>query len=111
MANNSPPESNAANDHTARPGPNRNTHDRAATPIASNASANPSPAGKIGPNSASNTNAQRVKCARIASAFAANRASHRRTVLTGTPNSAAIRRYPRRRARASIAAPITAAAY
>jgi hypothetical protein len=53
VANSSPPESNAANGHTPRPGPNRNTHDPAATPIASNASANPSPAGKIAPNSAS----------------------------------------------------------
>ena len=90
------------------PGPNRNTHARAATAIASNASATPLPAGSTGPSSGSSATAHRVKCARICSARSTNRRSQPRTVSAGTPNRAAIRRYPSPATLASIAAPITA---
>ena len=83
--NNTPPLSRATSGH-ASPGPNRNTNARAATPIAVIASANALPAGATGPSSGSSANAQRAKCARIASASRANRRSHPRTVSSGTPS-------------------------
>jgi len=101
-----PAESIDTNDHTGLE-PNRNTHALTATAITSTASASAPPAGNTGPNSGSNANAHRVKCALIASARAANRRSQPRTVSAGTPNRPAISRCPSPRTFASIAAPIT----
>ena len=88
-------------------GPNRSTHARPATAIASNASTTTLPAAKIGPSIGSSTTAERVNSARITSAFASNRRTQPRTVPAGTPNRAAIGRCPSPPACASIAAPIT----
>ena len=95
VANSTPPDRTATNRHVARR-PSRSTHARTATPIASSASANPPPVGAIGESSASNANAHRVKCERIASALPANRRNHALTVPTGTASSRAIRTYPTR---------------
>jgi hypothetical protein len=61
LHNSTPPDSRQATRHTSSPAPNRSTHARAATAIASNASATPLPAGITGPSSGSSTTAHRVK--------------------------------------------------
>lgn len=106
LHNSTPADSTQAIRHGS-PGPNRNTHARAATAIASNTSAMVLPAGSTGPSSGSSATAHRVKCALISSARSANRRNQPRTVPAGTPNRQAIGRCPSPATFASIAAPIT----
>ncbi len=106
LPSSSPPDNRDAICHDAS-GPNRNTHARAATAIASNASATSLPAGITTPSSGSSATAQRVKCALISSARSANLRSQPRTVSGYAPNRAAIRRNPSPATFASIASPIT----
>ena len=91
LANNPPPVNRAARAHT-RPGPNRRTAARVATPTASTASATGLPVAAGGSEPGANANAHRVKNAAIAAARATNRRSQPRTVAAGTPNRSAIRR-------------------
>ena len=83
----------------------------AAAATATTASATAGPAGASGTGSALTAAATRVKTSRTWPARAANRRSHPRTVSSGIPSSAAIRRCPRPRAAAVTAAPITRASY
>ena len=95
--NNCPPLAAAATSHPVtaptRPAPaNRCRVAVNSTPIAATASAIPGPAGPGGATSTPVAIANPVKNTRTASARAANRRNHPRTVPAGTPNSAATRR-------------------
>lgn len=72
--------------------PKRNTNARAATAIASSASATAEPAGRIGVSAGSNAWAHTVKCTLIGSAQPAKRRSQPRTVDACTPSATAIAR-------------------
>ncbi len=91
LDNNLPPVAADAKRHGSH-GPSRRTAAAAATPIASIASANPDPAGQIGPSIGSNATAQRVKCSRTRPASASKRRSQPRTVHTVTPTTCAATR-------------------
>lgn len=81
-------------------------------PTAATASAIPDPAGPGGATSTPVAMANPVKNTRAASARAANRRNHSRTVPGGTPNNTATDRCPNPRAAfAANAAPITATEY
>ena len=92
MLDNSRPRLAAdANDHGAT-GANRNVAARAATATASTASPTTVPVGAIGANNGSRSWANTVNHTRTASALAAKRRSHPRTVETGNPTIAAAER-------------------
>lgn len=110
-ANNRPPDTATASSHGATaPSPNRTAPAPAAAVIAVTASAHADPAGSGITGSGCNAAHQPVNTARTASTRPANRRNHPRTVSTGRPNAAAIRRYPLPPALAASAAPITTAA-
>jgi len=80
-----------ANDHGAT-APRRNDAARAATAMASTASANTDPVGTIGANIGSKSWATTVNHTRTASAVEAKRRNHPRTVDAGKPAAVAARR-------------------
>lgn len=91
LASNPPPVSRDVIDHTGL-GPNRNTAERAATPIASTASPTGVPDGPGGSDPGLNTNAHRLKNPAISPARARNRRNHPRTVEPGTRSRSEIGR-------------------
>jgi hypothetical protein len=107
LANNRPAVSTDAHDHGGR-GPRRSDAARAATPIASTASATPDPAGATGPNIGSKRCAHAINSAAARAATARNRRSQPRTVEAGRPTSSAALPYPPPAAAQRNAAPITA---
>jgi len=110
-ASNRPPDTDTTTSHGATaPSPNRAPTAPAAAVMAVIASAQTDPAGSGITGSGSNAASQPVNTARTASARPANRRNQPRTVSTGRPNAAAIRRYPLPPALATSAAPITTAA-
>ena len=95
--NNRPPLAADATSHPVtapiRPDPeNRCRVAVSSTPTAATASAIPGPAGPGGATSTPVATASPVKNTRTASARAANRRNHSRTVPGGTPNNTATRR-------------------
>lgn len=91
LDNNPPPESRAANRH-GRPGPNRTTAARVATPTASTVFATGEPEGDGGSLPGANTSAHRTNNTAISAARAPKRRNQPRTVEAGTPNVFAIDR-------------------
>lgn len=108
LHNNRPPVAADTNPHRPRPASWPPAACDAAA-IAANASPTSDPDGSRRVNDGASHNAQRMKCARIRSARAANRDNQARTVERGTPNAAAICRCPCPTAHAASALPITAA--
>src|SRR6266542_3967694 len=109
-ANNRPPDTPTATSHGATlPTPNRIATAAAAAPIAAIASDHAVPAGSGITGSGSSARTHPVNTDRTTSTRPANRRSQSRTVSTGRPNAAAIRRYPTPSALATNAAPIVTA--
>jgi hypothetical protein len=109
-ANNRPSDTAAATSHSDTfPSSNRVTTAAAIARIAATASAHTDPTGSGITGSAATARTQVVNTARTASARPANRRNQSRTVSTGRPTTAAIRRNPNPDALAANASPITAA--